>query len=52
MLRTLLTASLVLVSTVASADYKGDCLDGKNHDLRIRGCSAMIQRNPNNVLAY
>jgi tetratricopeptide (TPR) repeat protein len=52
MLRTLLTAAFVLVSTVASADHKGGCLDGKNHDLRIKSCSAMIQRNPNDVLAY
>jgi tetratricopeptide (TPR) repeat protein len=52
MLRTLFTATLVLITTAASADYKGDCLDGKDHDLRIKGCSAMIQRNPNDVLAY
>jgi tetratricopeptide (TPR) repeat protein len=53
MLRTLFTATtLVLLSTAASADHKGDCLDGKDHDLRIKGCSAMIQHNPNDVLAY
>ena len=52
MLRILVTAILALVSTAASADHKGDCLDGKDHDLRIKGCSAMIQRNPNDVLAY
>jgi tetratricopeptide (TPR) repeat protein len=52
MFRLFLTATLALVSTAASADYKTDCLDSKNHDLRIKGCSAMIQRNPNDVLAY
>jgi tetratricopeptide (TPR) repeat protein len=52
MLRILWTATLLLVSTAAWADHKGDCLDGKDHDLRIRGCSAMIQRNPKDVLAY
>jgi tetratricopeptide (TPR) repeat protein len=52
MLRMAFTATLVLVSTAALADHKGDCLDGKDHELRIRGCSAMIQRNPNDVLAY
>src|SRR5262245_2303690 len=52
MLRMLFTAALVLISTAASADHKGDCQDGKDHDLRIKGCSALIQRNPNDVLAY
>jgi tetratricopeptide (TPR) repeat protein len=52
MLRLLFTATLALASTAASADHKGDCLDGKNYDLRIKGCSAMIQRNPKDVLAY
>jgi tetratricopeptide (TPR) repeat protein len=52
MFRMFLTATLALVSNAASADYKADCLDSKNHDLRIKGCSAMIQRNPNDVLAY
>jgi len=52
MLRMFLTATVVLVSTAASADYKTDCLDGKDHDLRIKGCSAMIQHNPKDVLAY
>src|SRR5262245_12017820 len=52
MLRMFLTATVVLVSTAASADYKTDCLDGKDHDLRIKGCSAMIQHNPKDELAY
>src|SRR5262245_43918183 len=52
MLRMLLTAGLVLVSTAASADHKSDCLDGKDHNLRIKGCSAIIQHNPKDVLAY
>src|SRR5262245_3825243 len=46
------TASLVLVSTVALADDKSDCVDGKDHDLRIKACSAMIERNPKDVVAY
>jgi len=45
-------ASLVLISTAALADDKSDCLDSKNHDLRIKSCSAMLERNPKDVLAY
>jgi tetratricopeptide (TPR) repeat protein len=46
-----LAESLWLQSTTALAD-KSDCLDSKDHDLRILGCSAMIQRNPKDVIAY
>jgi len=46
-----LAESLWLQSTAASAD-KSDCLNSKDHDLRILGCAAMIQRNPNDVVAY
>src|SRR5262245_1515421 len=52
MWRTTAAASLVLVSTVALADDKSDCLDSKDHDLRIRSCSAIIERNPKDVVAY
>jgi tetratricopeptide (TPR) repeat protein len=52
MLRSVVAASLVLVSTAALADSKIDCLDSKDHDLRIQGCSAMIQHNPKDVIAY
>ena len=52
MLRSVVAASLVLVSTAALADSKSDCLDSKDHDLRIQGCSAMIQHNPKDVIAY
>jgi tetratricopeptide (TPR) repeat protein len=45
-------ASFVLVSTLALADEKSDCLDSKDHDLRIKSCSAMIERNPKDVVAY
>jgi tetratricopeptide (TPR) repeat protein len=46
-----LAESLWLQSTAALAD-KSDCLNSKDHDLRILGCAAMIQRNPNDVVAY
>jgi hypothetical protein len=52
MWRTTAAASLVLVSTVALADDKSDCLDSKDHELRIKSCSAMIERNPKDVVAY
>jgi tetratricopeptide (TPR) repeat protein len=52
MLRPILAASLVLVATAALADSKSDCSDSKDHDLRIKGCSALLQRNPKDVIAY
>ena len=52
MLRTTVAASLMLVSATALADDKSDCLDSKDHNLRIKGCSAMIERNPKDVVAY
>lgn len=64
MLRTVVVAGLWLVSTealaeslwltsgVPLADKKSDCLHSKDHDLRIDGCSALIQRNPEDVVAY
>jgi tetratricopeptide (TPR) repeat protein len=52
MLRIVAAVSLVLVSWAVLADDKGDCLDSKNHDLRIKGCSAIILTNPKDVVAY
>jgi len=52
MLRFVATAGLVLLSTSAWGDSKSDCLDNKNHELRIKGCSAMIQVNPKDPIAY
>jgi tetratricopeptide (TPR) repeat protein len=64
MLRTVVVAGLWLVSTAALAeslwlesatalaDKKSDCLNSKDHYLRIDACSAMIQRNPKDVVAY
>jgi tetratricopeptide (TPR) repeat protein len=52
MLRFVLSVGLVLVASPALADNKSDCLDSKDHDLRIKGCSAIIQRNPQDVAAY
>jgi tetratricopeptide (TPR) repeat protein len=51
MWRTTAAASLVLVSTVALADDKSECVDSKDHDLRIKSCSALIERNPKDAVA-
>ena len=52
MLRWVVAAGFVLLTTAALADSKSDCLDSKDHELRIKGCSAIILRNPNDVIAY
>jgi tetratricopeptide (TPR) repeat protein len=52
MLRIVAATSLVLVSWAVLADDKGDCLDSKDHDLRIKACSAMIEHNPKDIVAY
>jgi tetratricopeptide (TPR) repeat protein len=52
MLRFVLGVGLVLIAIPALADNRSDCLDSKDHDLRIKGCSAVIQRNPQDVAAY
>ena len=39
-------------SAAVLADDKRDCLEGINHDLRIKGCSAVIGSNPNDAIAY
>jgi tetratricopeptide (TPR) repeat protein len=64
MLRTVAAAGLWLLSTAALAeglwlestaalvDKKSDCLDSKDRDVRIEGCSAIIQHDPNDVVAY
>jgi tetratricopeptide (TPR) repeat protein len=52
MLRMTVAASLMLVAATALADDKSDCLDSKDHNLRIKGCSAMIERNPKDFVAY
>ena len=52
MLRRIMAAGLALASTAALADSKTDCLNSKDHDLRIKSCSAIIQHNPKDVIAY
>jgi tetratricopeptide (TPR) repeat protein len=52
MLRWVLATGLVLLTTAVLADSKTDCLDSKDHELRIKGCSAILLRNPKDVIAY
>jgi tetratricopeptide (TPR) repeat protein len=47
-----LAESLRLEPQPALADKKRNCLDSKDHDLRIESCSAMIQHNPKDVVAH
>ena len=46
-----LAESRRLESKAALAD-KSDCLNSKDHELRILGCKAMIRRNPKDAVAY
>jgi tetratricopeptide (TPR) repeat protein len=52
MWRTIVAAGLICSSAAALANDKNDCLDGKDHDLRIKGCSALIERNAKDIVAY
>lgn len=52
MWRTMVAAGLICASAAAFANDKNDCLDSKDHDLRIKGCSALIERNAKDIVAY
>ena len=43
---------IVAMSTAAMADDKRDCLQHKVEAVRINACSAMIQRDPHDFIAY
>ena len=52
MLRQLLT--VVALGSAASAVFAAeqDCFQARDHQLRIQGCSQIIQRDPNDATAY
>jgi tetratricopeptide (TPR) repeat protein len=52
MLRFVATAGLLLLSTSAWGDSKSDCLAKESHELRIKGCTAIIKLNPKDAIAY
>jgi tetratricopeptide (TPR) repeat protein len=48
-----LALSLITIGTAATwADDKSDCRDGKNADLKIKGCSALIKTDAKDAIAY
>lgn len=47
-----LGAVAAVTSATALADDKRECLANKDHNLRIKGCSAMIQRDSRGSIAY
>ena len=53
MRRVSLVAAIAFVAaSTAAANEQGDCLSNADVDLRIRSCSELIQREPNNPAAY
>src|SRR5947207_15001557 len=53
-MRPLLLALLLFVSSAVPvlANDEQDCFQGKDPQLRIKGCSEIIQRAPNDATAY
>jgi tetratricopeptide (TPR) repeat protein len=48
-----LALSMITIWTAATlADDKSDCRDGKNADLKIKGCSALIKTDAKDAIAY
>ena len=48
-----LALSMITIWTAATwADDKSDCRDGKNADLKIKGCSALIKTDTKDAIAY
>jgi hypothetical protein len=47
-----LAAITLVAASTAAANEQSDCLTNGDVDLRIRSCSELIQREPNNATAY
>jgi tetratricopeptide (TPR) repeat protein len=45
-------AIFAMLSAAALADDKSDCLNDKDRELQIKACSAIIQRDAKDVIAY
>jgi tetratricopeptide (TPR) repeat protein len=43
---------VAISSTAVWADDKRDCLEGNSHDVRIKACSAVIEGNASDAMAY
>ena len=48
----LVAAIAFVAASTAAANEQVDCLSNADVDLRIRSCSELIQREPNNAAAY
>ena len=46
------SAVLAILSAAALADDKSDCQNNGNRDLQIKGCSALIERDAKDAMAY
>jgi tetratricopeptide (TPR) repeat protein len=46
------TAVLAILSAAALADDKSDCLNDKDRELQIKACSAILQRDAKDAIAY
>ena len=47
-----MAAIAFVAASTAAANEQSDCLSNTDVDLRIRSCSELIQREPNNAAAY
>ena len=45
-------SAVFAISAAALADDKSDCLNDKERELQIKGCSASIQRDAKDAIAY
>jgi tetratricopeptide (TPR) repeat protein len=52
MWRATIAATLIFAPALALGDDKNECLDSTDHDLRIKRCSEIIERNPRDAIAY
>jgi tetratricopeptide (TPR) repeat protein len=46
------SVTVAMSSSIAFADDSSDCRDNNDHDVRIKTCSTVIDRDPTNVVAY
>jgi tetratricopeptide (TPR) repeat protein len=52
LLATAASAVLAILSAAALADDKSDCLNDKDRELQIKACSAILQRDAKDAIAY
>ena len=52
MWRTIVAASQLFAPAAALANDKGDCLDSREHDRRLKDCGPWMQRSAKDIVAY